>query len=295
MAVPKSDRRLRAARARPRLCARFRCASRASRSGRSSRTVRWRATCTMPLWARGAAAGRAAPVPSLRGRPPSPADAPRGAHVALCTGPPCGRVHRGGAVPRCERHSCVLDRRCGRGAGADLGPPGVWRHEPDGPRTRQESPLHREARPAPPGQLRRNVECRRATVAGRRSGVGPIGAADDEGRWAVQVVCEGLPYRKRDPKTGAFRDAYGNEVQGLDLGPPPWRRWARPRRVLSRLPPRAAGPRSPRRLQCHVDRQRRANNPHFYDDPGRVKPEAYPVPRSPPAPNRVPAARSVAP
>ena len=100
-------------------------------------------------------------------------------------------------------------------------------------------------------------------------------------RWAVQVASEGLPCRKRDPKTGAFRHPYGPEVQGLDLGPSTL---AAVGETTARLEPFAAeavrDDATIRRLQRHLDRQRRANNPHFYEDQGGVKPGAHPVPRS---------------
>ncbi|MDA8200176.1 MAG: hypothetical protein M0Z54_12265, partial [Thermaerobacter sp.] len=38
-------------------------------------------------------------------------------------------------------------------------------------------------------------------------------------RWSAQLVCQGLPLRKRDPQTGRVRPPYDTEVQGLDIGP----------------------------------------------------------------------------
>ena len=90
-------------------------------------------------------------------------------------------------------------------------------------------------------------------------------------RWYAQLVCEGLPHRKRDPKTGAFRHPYGTEVQGLDLGPSTL---AAVGETTARLEPFAAevvrDHAATRRLQRHLDRQRQANNPDCYDDPGRA-------------------------
>ncbi len=90
-------------------------------------------------------------------------------------------------------------------------------------------------------------------------------------RWYAQLVCEGLPHRKLDPKTGAFRHPYGTEVQGLDIGPSTI---AVVGETTARLEVFAAevvqDHAAIRQLQRHLDRQRRANNPDCYDDQGRA-------------------------
>jgi hypothetical protein len=91
--------------------------------------------------------------------------------------------------------------------------------------------------------------------------------ADPQGyRYYVQLVLEGLPYQK--PK-----HAVGNDVVGLDLGPSiiaivPREGEARLLPLCEELKPDA---RAKRRLERKLDRQRRANNPHNYDEKGRIK------------------------
>ena len=90
-------------------------------------------------------------------------------------------------------------------------------------------------------------------------------------RWYAQLVCQGLPLRKRDPQTGRVRPPYGTEVQGLDIGPSTI---AVVGETTARLELFAAevvrDHAMIRRLQRHWDRQRRANNPACYDDQGRA-------------------------
>jgi hypothetical protein len=91
--------------------------------------------------------------------------------------------------------------------------------------------------------------------------------ADARGyRYYVQLALEGIPYQKPKNKPGAG-------VVGLDLGPStlavvPRQGEARLLPLCEELRPDA---RIKRRLERRLDRQRRANNPHNYDEKGRVK------------------------
>ena len=102
----------------------------------------------------------------------------------------------------------------------------------------------------------------------RRRASGPKAqGADAQGeRYYVQLALEGTPYQK--PKNRP-----GSEVIGLDLGPStlavvPQHGKARLLLLCEELKPDA---RKKRRLERHLDRQRRANNPENYDERGRVK------------------------
>jgi len=91
--------------------------------------------------------------------------------------------------------------------------------------------------------------------------------ADAQGyRYFVQLVLEGKPHWK--PK-----HTVGTDVIGLDLGPStialvPREGKARLLPLCEELKPDA---RAKRRLERKLDRQRRANNPHNYDNKGRIK------------------------
>ena len=91
--------------------------------------------------------------------------------------------------------------------------------------------------------------------------------ADCQGyRYAVQLVLEGKPNQK--PKHTA-----GTDVIGLDLGPStiaivPREGEAKLSVFCEELEPPL---RSKHRLQRKLDRQRRANNPDYYDEKGRIK------------------------
>jgi hypothetical protein len=102
----------------------------------------------------------------------------------------------------------------------------------------------------------------------RRKASGPKAqGADAQGeRYYVQLALEGLPYQK--PKNRP-----GNEVVGLDVGPStiaivPHTGDARLLLLCEEL---RLDARRKRRLERKLDRQRRANNPHHYDEQGRVK------------------------
>jgi hypothetical protein len=82
----------------------------------------------------------------------------------------------------------------------------------------------------------------------------------------VQLALEGVPYQK--PK-----HQVGTSAVGLDLGPAtiaivPEEGEAR---LLSFCGDLKADKRKKRRLECKLDRQRRANNPQNYDQKGRIK------------------------
>jgi transposase len=91
--------------------------------------------------------------------------------------------------------------------------------------------------------------------------------ADREGyRYYVQLALEGTPHQKK-------KHTVGTEVVGLDVGSStiaivPQEGEAELLTFCEELQPNA---RAKRRLQRKLDRQRRANNPHNYDEKGRIK------------------------
>jgi hypothetical protein len=91
--------------------------------------------------------------------------------------------------------------------------------------------------------------------------------ADREGyRYYVQLALEGTPHQKK-------KHTVGTEVVGLDVGSStiaivPQEGEAELLPFCEELQPNA---RAKRRLQRKLDRQRRANNPHNYDEKGRIK------------------------
>jgi hypothetical protein len=102
----------------------------------------------------------------------------------------------------------------------------------------------------------------------RRKASGPNAqGADAQGyRYYVQLVLEGLSYQK--PK-----HTVGTDVIGLDLGPSiiaivPREGEAR---ILPLCEELKSDARAKRRLERKLDRQRRANNPHNYNEKGRIK------------------------
>jgi putative transposase len=84
-------------------------------------------------------------------------------------------------------------------------------------------------------------------------------------RFYAQLVCEGTPYRKP-------QHSLGQGIVGLDLGPSTVAVVAEQGALLQPFCP-AVNPnwQHLRRLERHLDRQRRANNPDHYDERGRVK------------------------
>ncbi len=90
-------------------------------------------------------------------------------------------------------------------------------------------------------------------------------------RWFAQWVCKGLPMRKLDPKTGRFRHPWGTETQGLDIGPSTIARAGQTSADLEAFAADVVRDHAAiRRLQRHLDRQRRANKPDCYDARGRA-------------------------
>ena len=88
----------------------------------------------------------------------------------------------------------------------------------------------------------------------------------ERNRFYAQLVCEGTPYRKPEHHLGTG-------VVGLDLGPSTIALVAEGAARLQPFCPEVApDARALRRLDRHLDRQRRANNPTNYDERGRVKP-----------------------
>ncbi len=84
-------------------------------------------------------------------------------------------------------------------------------------------------------------------------------------RFYAQLVCEGLPYRKPQHRLGSGG-------VGLDLGPSAIAVVAEQQALLQPFCPEVApDAQALRRLERHLDRQRRANNPEHYDERGQVK------------------------
>jgi putative transposase len=87
----------------------------------------------------------------------------------------------------------------------------------------------------------------------------------EKNRFFAQLVCEGTPYRKE-------RHQIGKGVVGLDLGTQTVAVVSEQHASLQMFCP-AVTPNAKqlRRLGRKIDRQRRANNPEYYDEHGRVK------------------------
>jgi putative transposase len=97
-------------------------------------------------------------------------------------------------------------------------------------------------------------------------------------RWFAQLVCEGLPMRKHDPKTGQFQHPWGTETQGLDIGPSTIARVGETSADLQQFAADVVRYHAAiRREQRHLDRQRRANNPDCYDAKGRAMKGQHPT------------------
>src|SRR5712691_2094782 len=87
----------------------------------------------------------------------------------------------------------------------------------------------------------------------------------ERNRFYAQVVCEGRPYCKP-------QHPLGTGVVGLDLGPSTSAVVSAHDALLQPFCPEVApDAKALRRLECHLDRQQRANNPANYDQRGRVK------------------------
>jgi putative transposase len=85
-------------------------------------------------------------------------------------------------------------------------------------------------------------------------------------RFSVQLVLEGEPFRKPE-------HVIGNEEIGIDLGPSTVAAVGETRALLVPLCPEVARThKHVRRVQRHLDRQRRANNPANYLPDGQAKP-----------------------
>ena len=100
-------------------------------------------------------------------------------------------------------------------------------------------------------------------------------------RFFAQLVCEGLPIQKLDPKTGKFKHPLGSETLGLDIGPSTIAIVGDSQVSLQQFAAEILRDhRMIRRLQRHLDRQRRANNPDCYDAQGRAIPGKHPTHQS---------------
>ena len=87
-------------------------------------------------------------------------------------------------------------------------------------------------------------------------------------RWFAQLVCAGRPYRKPQHRMGSG-------VVGLDIGPSTLAAVSAKEAMLVPFCPGVVrSAKVVRRLQRHIDRQRRANNPDNYLADGRVRPGA---------------------
>ncbi len=100
-------------------------------------------------------------------------------------------------------------------------------------------------------------------------------------RWFAQLICQGVPMRKLDPKTGRFKHSYGSEVVGLDIGPSTIAVVGQTQAELRQLGQEIVRDHAEiRRLERRQDRKRRANNRDCYDDKGRAIKGKHPVKRS---------------
>jgi Putative transposase DNA-binding domain len=106
-----------------------------------------------------------------------------------------------------------------------------------------------------------------ARLVQRRASSECAAGADARGfRYVVQLALEGVPHRKK-------KHAVGNDIIGADLGPStialvPRAGEASLAVFCEELTPNAQ---AIRRLQRRMDRQRRAANPEYYDERGRIK------------------------
>src|SRR6266702_1837604 len=87
----------------------------------------------------------------------------------------------------------------------------------------------------------------------------------EQTRFYAQLICEGVPYRKK-------HHGLGEGVVGLDLGPQTLAIVSEHYASLQMLCPDVApNAKRLRQMDRKLDRQRRANNPTNYDERGRVK------------------------
>ncbi len=87
----------------------------------------------------------------------------------------------------------------------------------------------------------------------------------EQTRFYAQLICEGVPYRKK-------QHGLGEGVVGLDLGPQTLAIVSEHYASLQMLCPDVApNAKRLRQMDRKLDRQRRANNPTNYDERGRVK------------------------
>lgn len=93
-------------------------------------------------------------------------------------------------------------------------------------------------------------------------------------RFYAQLICEGVPYQKPEHKLGS-------ELVGLDIGPSTIAHVGESAASLEIFcEPIVRNHKAIRRLQRHIDRQRRANNPDCYDEKGRAIKGKHPKKKS---------------
>ena len=91
-----------------------------------------------------------------------------------------------------------------------------------------------------------------------------------QSRYYAQLVCEGVPYVKRNEK-GERIHPIGNETMGLDIGPSTIAIVGDTQATLTQFAGEVVRDHKKiRRLQRKQYRQRRANNPECYDEKGQV-------------------------
>jgi putative transposase len=87
----------------------------------------------------------------------------------------------------------------------------------------------------------------------------------EHNRFSAQLVCQGVPWQKPQHQLGSG-------IVGLDLGPSAIAVVAEQQALLQPFCPEVVpDAKALRRLERHLDRQRRANNPANYDERGRVR------------------------
>jgi len=85
-------------------------------------------------------------------------------------------------------------------------------------------------------------------------------------RYWAQLVCEGLPYRKPKNTIGTGRVGVDPGPRQFGISGPTWGR------LVDLATPLKRTKKEIRRLQRHIDRQRRANNPDNYLPDGSIRP-----------------------
>lgn len=91
-------------------------------------------------------------------------------------------------------------------------------------------------------------------------------------KYYIQLVLEGIPPRKYNKETGEIKHPRNDGVVGIDIGTQTISYVSKDEVKLLELAPEVNNiDKEKRRLQRKLDRQRRANNPHKYNEDGTIK------------------------